>query len=194
MRIIGGTLRGHTLRTPRSLKIRPTTDQLRQSLFDVLGKNIMGSFFLDTYAGSGAVGIEAWSRGVEKIVLVESSRAALQVIRANINDLKLVAKVRVISLNVSQSLKQLAKEKLRFDTIFLDPPYEKVEEYTWTLNALGRLELLKPFGWVIAEHSKRLRLETRYGNLLQKKQLRRGDSQLSFYILDNEPGKSDLPH
>jgi len=194
MRIIGGTLRGRTLRTLRGLKIRPTTDQLRQSLFDVLGESIIGSFFLDTYAGSGAVGIEALSRGVEKIVLVESSRAALQVIRTNVNDLELVTKVRVISLNVSQSLKQLAREKLHFDTIFLDPPYEKAEEYTWTLNALGRLELLKPFGWVIAEHSKRLRLETRYGHLLQKKQLRRGDSHLSFYILDNDLRKSYLPH
>ncbi len=194
MRIIGGVLRGRTLKTLRGAKTRPTADQLRQSLFDVLGEGIRGSLFLDAYAGSGAVGIEALSRGAREAVLIESSRAAIQVIRANVKNLELAGRARTVSLSVNRGLERLAREGLRFDTVFLDPPYEKIEEYARTLGALDRLELLGPFAWVIAQHSKRLGLETRYGRLLQKKQLRRGDSRLSFYILDNNEGESELFH
>ena len=194
MRIIGGALRGRTLKTLRGAKTRPTADQLRQTLFDVLGESIRGSLFLDAYAGSGSVGIEALSRGAREAVLIESSRAAIQVIRANVKNLELAGRARTVPLSVNRALERLAREGLRFDTVFVDPPYEKIEEYARTLSALDRLELLGPFAWVIVEHSKRLDLETRYGRLLQKKQLRRGDSRLSFYILDNNAGESELFH
>ena len=194
MRIIGGALRGRTLKTLRGAKTRPTADQLRQTLFDVLGESIRGSLFLDAYAGSGSVGIEALSRGAREAVLIESSRAAIQVIRANVKNLELAGRARTVPLSVDRALERLDREGLRFDTVFVDPPYEKIEEYARTLSALDRLELLGPFAWVIVEHSKRLGLETRYGRLLQKKQLRRGDSRLSFYILDNNAGESELFH
>ncbi len=115
-------------------------------------------------------------------------------IRANVKNLELAGRARTVPLSVKRGLERLAREGLRFDTVFLDPPYEKIEEYARTLSALDRLELLGPFAWVIVEHSKRLGLETRYGRLLQKKQLRRGDSRLSFSNLDNNAGESELFH
>ena len=184
MRIIGGKLRGRTLKTLRGAKTRPTSDQLRQSLFDVLAGSIMGSLFLDAYAGSGAVGIEALSRGAREAVLIESSRAAIQVIRTNVKTLDLEGKARIISSTVNRGLERLVREGLSFDTVFLDPPYEKIEEYARTLSALDRLEIPQPYGWVIAEHSRRLDLEKRFGRLVLIRQLRRGDSQLSFYRLE----------
>lgn len=185
MRIIAGIYRGFHLRSLKSANLRPTSDQMRQTLFDVLGPAVRGSRFLDAYAGSGAVGFEALSRGACTVVLIDSHRAAVELISRNLQALGTPAKtVRVLASQVANGLERLASEGAQFDYVFLDPPYAEVGEYHRVLRGLGRSALITAESTVIAEHSRHMRLEESYGRLAQVRILRHGDSQLAFYRLN----------
>ena len=187
MRIISGAYRGFHLRSLKGAALRPTSDQMRQTLFDVLGPAVAGSRFLDLYAGSGAVGMEALSRGAGEVVLVEHHRVAVDLIRRNLESLKAAAKVRVLGCSTASGLERLAADGASFDYVFLDPPYAEISEYHYILRQLGRSSLLPPGALVVAEHSRHLHLEERYGRLARLRTLRHGDSQLSFYRPEEEP-------
>ncbi|HEV2176072.1 MAG TPA: 16S rRNA (guanine(966)-N(2))-methyltransferase RsmD [Terriglobia bacterium] len=187
MRIISGKYRGLTLKTLKGPHLRPTSDQMRETLFDVLGPGIVNSTFLDAYAGSGAVGLEALSRGARDVVFIEHHRPAALLIRANLAALNLDGGAHVISSPVSKALDRLAGEGDRFDFVFVDPPYVEYREYHHTLRQLGRSGLLLGTSLVVAEHSRHTVLEDAYGNLHRSRELRHGDTQLSFYRLANRP-------
>lgn len=181
MRIIAGKYRGLRLRTLKGGKLRPTSDQLRETIFDVLGPLIEGSTFLDAYAGSGAVGIEALSRGAREVVFLEHHRPAAQLIREHLNALKIESGYFLMTTTVIRGIEKLAEQGERFDFVFLDPPYEEIREYHHVLRELSRSPLLRATSYVIVEHSRHCVLEERYGNLQRTRLLRRGDSQLAFY-------------
>lgn len=181
MRIIAGTYRGLRLRTLKGGNLRPTSDQLRETLFDVLGPQVVGSTFLDAYAGSGAVGLEALSRGAREVVFLEHHRAAVEIIRKNFDVLKVDSGFRLMTCTVLTGFERLAEEGARFDFVFLDPPYQEIREYHHALRQLGRSELLLPKSLVIAEHSRHVVLEEGYGALGCIRLLRHGDAQLAFY-------------
>lgn len=183
MRIISGTYGGLYLKTLKGGKLRPTSDHLRETLFDVLGPFVEGSTFLDAYAGSGAVGIEALSRGAREVVFIEHHRPAAQLIKDNLAALKIEGGYWLMTSPVFTSLEKLADEGARFDFVFIDPPYEEIREYHHTLRELARSSLLAPASIVIAEHSRHCILEENYGKLRRTRLLRRGDSQLAFYRL-----------
>ena len=183
MRIIAGTYRGLRLSSLKGGKLRPTTDQLRETLFDVLGPRVVGATFLDAYAGTGAVGIEALSRGARDVVFIEHHRAAAQLIRANLAALGIDSGYALRTCAVLTGLERLERDGERFDIVFLDPPYEEIREYHHTLRQLARGALLLPTSVVIAEHSKHIRLEEDYLTLHQTRLLRHGDAQLAFYRL-----------
>lgn len=183
MRVIAGTYRGLRLRTLKGSKLRPMSDQLRETLFDVLGPTVAGSTFLDAYAGSGAVGIEALSRGAQEVVFIEYHRAASELIRKNLETLKIDSGFRVLNCEVSKGLERLAGAGARFDYVLLAPPYAEIGEYHHTLRQLGRSALLLNTSLVIAEHSRHCLLEERYGALQRARLLRHGDAHLSFYRL-----------
>ncbi len=189
MRIISGTYRGLRLRTLKCGNLRPTTDQLRETLFDVLGPRVEGSTFLDAYAGTGAVGIEAISRGARDVVFIEHHRAASQLIRQNLAALEIDSGYALLTCAVLTGLERLEREGEHFDTVFLDPPYEEIREYHHTLRQLARGSLLLPTSVVIAEHSKHIQLEENYLALHRTRLLRHGDAQLAFYRLAGENGK-----
>jgi len=186
MRVIAGTYRGFHLRSLKGADLRPTSDQMRETLFDVLGPALAGARFLDLYAGSGAVGLEALSRGACEVVLVEGHRAALEVIRRNREALGAGAGVRVLAAPAAKALERLADERAQFNYVFLDPPYAEMGEYHRTLRQLSRSTLLAPGAWVIAEHSRHVLLEEVYGRLQRFRSLRHGDTHLSFYRPDGE--------
>ena len=140
VRIIAGTFRSRPLQAPPGLATRPSSDRLRETLFNVLAPRIAGAFFLDLYAGSGAVGLEALSRGAEHVVFVERAPAALKVLRANIESLNIKAGFSLQAGSVRESLRRLAKQSRAFDVVFLDPPYDAPDEYEATLRALGGVE------------------------------------------------------
>jgi 16S rRNA (guanine966-N2)-methyltransferase len=183
MRIIAGTFRGHFLKTLKGGKLRPTSDNLRETLFDVLGPLIEGATFLDAYAGSGAVGIEALSRGAREAVFLEHHRPAVELIRENLAALEIRNGFQLFRGSVITGIEKLAEEGARFDFAFIDPPYEEIREYHHALRELARSGLLGPSSIAIAEHSRHCKLEERYGSLLRTRLLRRGDSELSFYRL-----------
>ena len=178
MRIIAGSLRSRTLEAPPGLATRPTSDRLRETLFNVLAPRIQGSAFLDLYAGSGAVGIEALSRGVARVEFVERAPAALRVLRGNLEKLGLTAGFRIHAAPVGATLRRVGAPERRpepYEVVFLDPPYDAAQEYAATLGLLGVDAL------VIAEHRRKERLEDRYGSLARTRLLEQGDAALSFY-------------
>lgn len=184
MRVIAGSLRSRPLQAPPGLATRPTSDRLRETLFNVLAPRMEGSAFLDLYAGSGAVGIEAKSRGADRVVLVESASPALRVLRANLQSLGLKDGVDVHTGAVGAFLKRKT-EAPKFDLVFLDPPYDAETEYDTTLGLLGAQasELLNQGALVIAEHRRKAKLSDTFGRLKRTRLLQQGDASLSFYAL-----------
>ena len=185
MRVIAGTLRRRTLEAPAGLDTRPTSDRLRETLFNVLAPRIEGARFLDLYAGSGAVGIEAASRGAANVVMTERAEPALKVLRTNLEKLGLRSSVRVEAVSVGAFLRRVRPQRspMRFDVVFLDPPYEAAEEYKIALGLLGGAAtgLLSEGAVVIAEHRRKQKLDDDYGVLHKARVLEQGDAALSFY-------------
>jgi 16S rRNA (guanine(966)-N(2))-methyltransferase RsmD len=184
MRIIAGEFKSRRLKTLPGAKTRPTSDKLRETLFNVVGASVQGAVFADGYAGSGAVGLEALSRGAEFVYFIESHRAAVHVIEANLKSLGLEEGYEVLALDVCAGLRILEERDARLDLVFLDPPYKASEEYARALALLGASKLLAPGARVIAEHHPKLALADRYGSLARTRTLRHGDSALSFYSID----------
>ena len=182
MRVIAGSFKSRTLQAPAGLATRPTSDRLRETLFNVLAPRIVGANFLDLYAGSGAVGIEALSRGAARVVFVERAPAALKVLQANVSRLGLGDGFRIVRESVSGFLRK-APEAEEFDLVFLDPPYDAAGEYNSAMELLGGdlCRLLAPGAFVIAEHRRKQRLEDAYGMLHRTRLLEQGDAALSFF-------------
>jgi len=185
MRVIAGEFRSRPLATPKGRDTRPTSDRLRETLFNVLAPRIAGAVFLDLYAGSGAVGIEALSRGAADAIFVESAEPALRAIRANLSSLGIRGGYALEARSTAAALKRLAASGRAVNLVFLDPPYADSAEYDSTLNLLGGecRKLLAPDAMVIAEHLKKLELAENYGTLRRYRVLKQGDSVLSFYAL-----------
>lgn len=185
MRVIAGTLRRRTLEAPAGLGTRPTSDRLRETLFNVLAPRMEGARFLDLYAGSGAVGIEAASRGAASVVMVERAEPALKVLRSNLEKLGLRSGVRVEAASAGTFLRRVrpGNSPMRFDVVFLDPPYEAAEEYALAIGFLGGAAsgLLTEGAVVIAEHRRKQKLEDVYGSLRKVRLLEQGDAALSFF-------------
>ena len=184
MRIIAGTHRSRTLQAPAGLATRPTSDRLRETLFNVLAPRIQGAAFLDLYAGSGAVGIEALSRGAARVEFVERAPTALAVLCGNLAKLGMTRGFRIHQGSVGPVLRRMKPAGgTTFNLVFLDPPYDAAEEYAATLNMLGgpQAGLFAPSAVVIAEHRKKERLEDKYGALERARLLEQGDASLSFY-------------
>ena len=188
MRIIAGSLRSRTLEAPPGLATRPTSDRLRETLFNVLAPRIEGASFLDLYAGSGAVGLEALSRGAAQVAFVERAPAALKVLRANLDKLGLRSGFHIHAAAVGPWLRRESAGP-GFDLVFLDPPYDAAQEYASTLTLLGAGGALRRGALVVAEHRRKERLEDRYGSLERTRLLERGDASLSFYAVPPKAGE-----
>ena len=139
------------------------------------------SVFVDAYAGTGAVGIEALSRGAKRVVFIEKHRTAVALIRKNLLALGIEQDAEVLATDAVKGLAWLAREGTRADFIFLDPPYAEVTEYARVLEFLGRLSLLAPGGRVIVEHEKRRKLAEKMGQLRRVRTVEQGDGVLSMY-------------
>jgi 16S rRNA (guanine966-N2)-methyltransferase len=180
VRIISGELRGRRLRAPAGAATRPTSDRLRESLFNILGAEIVNSRFLDLYAGSGAVALEAASRGAESVVAVESARRAFAVLEDNVELCRMRDRVQTINKDAAAVLKAFAADDVRFDIVFVDPPYDS-DEYTRVLPLLGTLGLLEPDGLVVVEHDARRPLLGEFGLLRNYRDVTHGASTISFF-------------
>lgn len=183
MRVIAGKYRSRRLKGPGTLRVRPTSDRLRETLFNVLGPSIADSYFVDLFAGTGAVGIEAISRGARDVFFVESSARAARLIRDNLASLDIRSGSEVIEADAVRGLERLAARHLIADFIFLDPPYEKVVEYSDVLEFLDVSHLIAPRGIIIVEHFSKMELPQRLNRLECTREIEQGDTLLSFYRL-----------
>ena len=172
MRVIAGEFRSRHLRTLPGLDTRPTPDRLREAVFNVIAPEIEDETFLDAYAGTGTVGIEALSRGASRAIFIERSRLAVEVIRQNLASLGLLKRAEVVQGRVLQYLKQR-----HADIVFLDPPYSLENEYFEAMAILGE----EPPPVVIVQHSARFTLAGEYGALHRTRVLKQGDNSVSFY-------------
>ncbi|WP_353928834.1 16S rRNA (guanine(966)-N(2))-methyltransferase RsmD [Desulfofundulus kuznetsovii] len=178
LRVIAGVAKKSRLKIPRGWSGRPTADRVKESLFNILGPRIPGSHFLDLYAGTGNVGIEALSRGAARVVFVERDKRAVKIIRDNLVHVGLAERAEVLAQDVFLGLRQLSGQQ--FDVVFLDPPYGQGLELP-TLEAIDRHGLPARGGIVVAESSKRQALPGQVGRLVQYRQHQVGDTMLSFY-------------
>lgn len=176
MRIISGKYKGRIIRMPRG--IRPTQNKVRKALFDILG-DIQGLSFLELFAGSGAVGLEALSQGAKEVVFVESDSKCKKAIKENLTLLGYLC-YSVIALDASKAIQRLHKDKKKFNIIFLDPPYYHNLTKKTLLN-LSTYDILSPNGFIVAQHFKKDILPDRIGNLIILRQAEYGDTLLSFY-------------
>jgi 16S rRNA (guanine966-N2)-methyltransferase len=169
----------------RGLDLRPTADRLRETLFNVLTAGnplaLEGTVWLDLYAGTGAVGIEALSRGAAMVYFVESSARASELIHSNLQSLGVNTGFEVVKQDVVPALLKLEARGGVADFIFLDPPYRMEQEYQRTLQSLGQSRVLKAGSLVIAEHEKTFDPSEEFGLLRRFRKLKQGDATLSFY-------------
>lgn len=181
MRVIAGKFRSRPLRTLRGMALRPTSDRLRETLFNVLGASVEGSTFVDLFAGTGAIGIEALSRGAERVIFVENHAAAVKLIRENLKSLGIANEAEILAMDAIRGLKHLAARDGRADFVFMDPPYARAEEYERVLEFTDSARILPTEGVVIAEHAKKIELPESVHSLERTRVLVQGNSALSFY-------------
>jgi 16S rRNA (guanine966-N2)-methyltransferase len=190
MRIIAGEFKGRRLAAVKG-RIRPTSDKVREAIFSILGTVVRQAKVLDLFAGTGALSLEALSRGAADAVLVEENTAALSVLRQNLETLGIEERARVLALPVSGALRKLAAQGTQFNLIFLDPPYGRGLALN-TLEALQDSGLLQPAASIVAEHSHRETLPEQVGRLRLSQCRRYGDTQVAFYGVRENSQEQEL--
>ncbi|HEV3510823.1 MAG TPA: 16S rRNA (guanine(966)-N(2))-methyltransferase RsmD [Candidatus Sulfotelmatobacter sp.] len=189
MRVIAGKYRSRPLQSLRGMDIRPTSDRLRETLFNVLTAGnpaaLEDSVWVDLFAGTGAVGIEALSRGAREVHFVESSKAGAEAIRGNLQSLGIAAGFEIWQQELPQAFWRMERQKVAADVVFLDPPYRMKNAYGKTLRALAESSLIWAMSVVIAEHEKKFDPGEEFGALRRFRHLVQGSTALSFYRLSN---------
>jgi len=180
VRVIAGQAKGRKLKAVKGITTRPTADRVKEALFNILRERIDDCYFLDLYAGTGSIGIEALSRGAKKAFFVDAEKQAVQVIKENLFLTNFIEQAEIYQQNVSKATLLLGKKNQQFDLIFLDPPYyQGLEEQT--LKAIEHNNLLQEQGLVIVEHLHKNSLPSTVENLCLMRSEKYGDTSLSFY-------------
>jgi 16S rRNA (guanine966-N2)-methyltransferase len=191
MRVISGKFRGRPLRSLPGTDIRPTSDRLRETLFNVLTAGnpeaLEGTTWLDLFAGTGAVGIEAISRGAQQVYFLETAGRAANLIQENLLSLEITSGYEILREDLGGVLWRLEREHVAADVVFLDPPYRMQEAYHQSLSALAESELIWAMSLVVAEHEKKFDPGEEFGSLRRTRTLTQGNAALSFYRIGGRP-------
>lgn len=185
MRIIGGNARSRKFLAPKGLETRPTQDRVRESLFNIIHQKCAGAMVLDLFAGSGALGFEAASRGAGEITLIDFDKTVIGILHKNIDSLKLGVPVTVLKAHWQEGLVNFQKEQKKFDLIFIDPPYQ-MENQEEIFFQIAALKLLTGDGWIIYEHDGNHELEKLPANLERFDHRKYRDTFISFYRIKQE--------
>jgi 16S rRNA (guanine966-N2)-methyltransferase len=185
MRVIAGKFRSRPLRSLRGQNIRPTSDRLRETLFNVLTAGnptaLEHTVWVDLFAGTGAVGIEALSRGAKQVYFVDSSPTAAALIRSNLDSLGIQDSFKILSDDLLRAFWRLERQHVAADVVFLDPPYRQQDAYAQTLRSLAESSVVWAMSLVIAEHDRKFDPGPEFLPLRRFRKLTQGDSTLSFY-------------
>jgi 16S rRNA (guanine966-N2)-methyltransferase len=187
MRITGGAARGRALRAPRGSKVRPTADKVRAAIFNILATrtDLSGGCWLDLFAGTGALGLEALSRGAERVIFIDDSRESCRFVRDNLERSGFADRAEVWKLPLPGGLRRFEARNRRFDGAFVDPPYRRRLSQR-TLQALGDGELLAPGAWVVVEHGADEPLAEQYGALRLDNSRCYGSTGVSVYVMEEK--------
>jgi 16S rRNA (guanine(966)-N(2))-methyltransferase RsmD len=183
MRVIAGNYKGRRLKTLDGMKVRPTSDRMRETLFNILAPRIEEARFLDLCAGSGAVGIEALSRGAAQATFVEISKKTIGIIAENLQHCGITEGFNLVARDALQAAKHFAAEGAQFDLIYFDPPYDS-ELYSPVMWQIAKGTLLGPDGLVIVEHRRQLPLAPNYDALRPYREIVQGESCMTFYAVE----------
>lgn len=181
MRVISGVCKGRPLKAVQGMTTRPTTDKVKESLFNIIGPFFDGGNVLDLFSGSGSLGLEALSRGMEKGVFVEKDPKALQVIKANIQACRMEEESEVLRSDALRSIKMLGGRGVRFDLIMMDPPYKIANSIPSILSEIEENQLLAEDGLIICEHGKELELPEQIGPFVKYRYEKYGITAISFF-------------
>src|SRR5581483_3882895 len=180
MRIIAGTLKGRKLSAPAGLELRPTSDRVKEALFNIISNQIEGAAFLDLYAGTGSVGMDALSRGASEVVFVENNKRHLHYLKKNVSSCSFQGRAEIFNISALDFLKKVRRSTRLFDFIFIDPPYGS-NEVEKILPMLQEGDMIRNQGMVIIEHFHKKTLPEKSGNLFFLKKYKYGETVLSFY-------------
>jgi 16S rRNA (guanine(966)-N(2))-methyltransferase RsmD len=183
MRVIAGSQKGRRLAGPSSARLRPTSDRVKEALFSILGDGIVGARFLDLYAGTGAIGIEALSRGAREAAFVESDPASLRVLRTNLDRCGVAASAAIHPYSAARFVRRRSPEAVPYDVVFADPPYDHTDGWSKLLPALAQNAIVRDGSTVILEHHTKLSVPPHIGRLSRLRQYRYGDTTLSVFGL-----------
>ncbi len=183
MRVIAGRYKGRRLSCPRGQHIRPIPDRLKEALFNILGREVEGARVLDLCAGTGAMGIEALSRGAAWVTFVDSWRPAIECIQHNVRACGIDSGYDILARDARTALTRLSLRGETFHLVFFDPPYAS-SLYDDVLESLGRGGVVKPGGRVLVMHHAKRHLHSQYGRLRRYREVKQGENILSFYISD----------
>lgn len=190
LRVIAGSARKRRLKAPPGRDVRPTADRVKEALFNILAERIGGCTFLDLFAGTGGVGIEALSRGAEEAVFVEKDARVIKVLQDNLSSTGLAVRAEIIRNEIEPGLRRLGSEGRQFELVFMDPPYGQGLTHT-TMTSLVKYNLIKSQGLVVVETGKQELLPAQVAILKLYRQVRYGDTLLSFYRIDQSGEEVD---
>ncbi len=191
MRVITGLAKGKKLKAPAGLNTRPITDMIKEALFNVLGDRVRGSTFLDLFAGSGSVGIEALSRGARKVVFVDSSGEAIKIVKENLANCGLESGGEVFRSDVFRALSLLQRQGLRFELIYIDPPFTNDRIFDEVMATVGTADLLKSDATVVIRTPRKKDISSTFNQLLRYRISNYGESNLNYYSIHKEDTKHD---
>ncbi len=180
MRVISGKLKGHPLKAVPGTNTRPTTDKVKESIFNIIGPYFEGGIGLDLFAGSGGLGIEALSRGMDKVIFIDRDAKAFQTIKGNLASCKLDQHAEIYRNDANRALKAVMKRDLFFDMIFIDPPY-KLQKITELLTIIDESNLLNESGYVVCEYSSEISLPSMLGKLSKVREETYGITGISIF-------------
>jgi 16S rRNA (guanine966-N2)-methyltransferase len=189
MRVIAGEHKGRRLKAVPGQNTRPTTDKVKESMFNIIGPYFEGGTALDLFAGTGSLGIEAISRGMEKAVFIDSDHKALSVIRENVTTLGLKDQTEIFKNDAKRALDSLAARGTRFDLVFVDPPYKLTGLYEELITKMQSLELLNDRAVIVAEHTSDLELPEVIGKAVRWRLVTYGEIGIDFYEFDSRVGE-----
>lgn len=191
MRVISGTAKGKRLKAPTGLNTRPITDMIKEALFNVLGSRVMDARFLDLFAGSGSVGIEALSRGASKVIFVEHSNEAAKIIKENVDNCRFDQRYQILRNDVFKALGLLERQEDRFDLIYIDPPFTNDKIFNEIMVAIDAIDILEPDGILIIRAPRRKEMPIMFNGLNKYRSSHYGESSLHYYCRCEEDPQND---
>ena len=190
MRVISGSAKGRKLKAPPGLNTRPITDMIKGALFNVWGSEVIDAKLLDLFAGSGSVGIEALSRGAEKVVFVDKSNQAIKVIKENLSNCGFEKAGQLYQGDIFQALGALARQGERFNLIYIDPPFNNTEIFCDVMEVLDKIDIFAPDHILVIRTPRKMEMPS-FTRLIKYRQKSYGESSLHYYCRQEEDPKDD---